>query len=423
MPDFATHGKERAIASVAVNNSMIENWNMRGAWDDSFRLDFGEGWVFPWGSNHLSSVEVLSCGEVWPRWDDNNKIAEVDIPLAIVPGLTQFSCSRTQDNSYILSWINAALNRCTNALASAVIELRRSGNRVITFDGVTSTIVRELPFEHYGWGQDNEWVEHFFPDEVAEIEIAGGYTNWVDAIALEPGNGYYKLAVNIGEDPPEIVNLTVGEYSVAVTNAGEYVFLLQKGELYPIDFSFLPDGVSYSYDDGGPSEPPEPDWSELSFRSKSASQEVYYYTFRTIDDDGEGPELILPKRDGSGSMRWYPSLTIDPKSGVLFEYYSFFIATVYDLPFGEYPAFTWESGGKVIGRGDSLYFEDIESYSNEISVTATYRGVVLHGKIIVERHVRETSISIEGGGLILVSGPHLNESGEMVQSSRTDASL
>ena len=44
--------------SSVVTNSAIACWNRRGAWDDSFRLDFGEGWVFPWGSNHLSGVEV-----------------------------------------------------------------------------------------------------------------------------------------------------------------------------------------------------------------------------------------------------------------------------------------------------------------------------------------------------------------------------
>jgi hypothetical protein len=121
---FLYGGSKQKIMSnkkAALTNSQMDitavNWNRRGAWDDSFRLDFGEGWVFPWGSNHLSSVEVLSCGEVWPRWDDTNKIAGIGTPLAIVPRLTHFSCERTADDSYVLSWINAAPNRATNSLA------------------------------------------------------------------------------------------------------------------------------------------------------------------------------------------------------------------------------------------------------------------------------------------------------------------
>ena len=38
------------------------NWNIRGAWKDSLWLDFEDGWVFPWGTNHLSGVEVVSYG-------------------------------------------------------------------------------------------------------------------------------------------------------------------------------------------------------------------------------------------------------------------------------------------------------------------------------------------------------------------------
>ena len=244
VPGVAEPGPVRHSAASATA-SAVSNWNRRGAWDDSFRLDFAADWVFPWGSNHLSGVEVLSRGEVWPRWNDTNRIAGLDVPLAIVPGLTQFSCARTADDSYLLAWTNAAPNRSTNVLASAAIELRRCGDRVVTQDGVTSAAVRELPFPRFGWGQDDEWVEHFFTNDFAAIESVG-YTNWVDEIALEPGNGFYKLTVTLSNAPPETVNLTVGEYSVAVTNAGDYVFLLEKGIRYPIGFSFLPEGVSYS---------------------------------------------------------------------------------------------------------------------------------------------------------------------------------
>lgn len=422
VPGVAEPGPVRHSAASATA-SAVSNWNRRGAWDDSFRLDFAEDWVFPWGSNHLSGVEVLSRGEVWPRWNDTNRIAGLDVPLAIVPGLTQFSCARTADDSYVLAWTNAAPNRSTNVLASAAIELRRCGDRVVTQDGVASAAARELPFPRFGWGQDEEWVEHFFTNDFAAIESVG-YTNWVDGIALEPGNGFYKLTVTLSNAPPETVNLTVGEYSVAVTNAGDYVFLLEKGVRYPIGFSFLPEGVAYSFDDGGPADPPEPDWPDPPGQNRGASQDVYYYTYSTTGDDGHGQELVVPTQDGDGYARYWPSLKIYPDYEGYFSPNTMFAAMVYDIPFGAIPTITWESGGSVIERGEYLTIANAQFFLGEINVTAIYRGVELHGKITVVRHVRETVISLEGGGGIFVEGPHLDVNGEPAPaSSQAEASL
>ena len=410
--------------SSVVTNSAIACWNRRGAWDDSFRLDFGDGWVFPWGSNHLSSVEVLSCGEVWPRWDDTNRIAALDVPLAIVPGLTHFSCERTADDSYVLSWTNAAPNRSTNVLASAAIELRRCGDRVVTQDGVASAAARELPFPRCGWGQDEEWVAHYFSNEVAGIALAGGYTNWVDSIALTPGNGFYKLTVTLSNAPPETVNLTVGEYSVAVTNAGDCVFLLEKGVRYPISFSFLPDGVVYSFDDGGPAEPPEPDWPEPPGQSRGAPQDVYYYTYSTTGDYGHGQELVIPTKNGNGYACYWPSLTIYPDYGDSLSPYTSLCATVYDIPTNATPDIIWRSGGSFLKRGTFLELENTHFYGDRIDVTATYRNVVLYGTITLIRRVRVTGIDLWGGGVVLTEGPHLGIGGEPVPAtSLTNAGL
>ena len=428
---FLYGGSKQKIMSnkkATLTNSQMDitavNWNRRGAWDDSFRLDFGEGWMFPWGSNHLSSVEVLSCGEVWPRWDDTNKIAGVCIPLAIVPRLTHFSCERTADDSYLLSWINVAPNRATNSLASASIELKRCGDRVTILDGAVTSVARELPFAHCGWGQDEEWVAHYFSNEVAEIASAGGYTNWVDSIALEPGNGFYKLTVILSNAPPEIVNLTVGEYSVAVTNAGDCVFLLEKGVRYPIGFSFLPEGVVYSLDDGGPAEPPEPDWPEPPGQRRGAPQDVYYYTYSTTGDYGHGQELVIPANNGDGHACWWPSLLISPEYGDSLSPYTSFSATVFDIPTNAIPDIIWESGGSFLKRGTFLELENTHFYGDKIDVTAVYRNVVLHGTVTLRRHVRATGIDLAGGGVILTEGPHLGFCGEPVPAtSLTGASL
>ena len=51
-------------------------------------------------------------------------------------------------------------------------------------------------------------------------------------------NGLYKLTVVVDCDPPETTLISVGDLSIAVTNAGGYVFLLEKGPAY--DFAIFP---------------------------------------------------------------------------------------------------------------------------------------------------------------------------------------
>ena len=234
---------------------MAANWNARGAWQDSFRLDFDAPWVFPWGTNHLTSVEVLSYGEIRPRWNDTNAVARLGAPVSIVPGLTHFGFEQTPSNSYRFVWTDATVGRVPRGatqyeLMTAAIELMRNGDVAITTNGVSWTIPRELPFAHDGYGQDAEWVAANFTN-ATEIAAAGGYAAWVDAQVGEGlTNGLYRLTVGVADDPPETANLVVGDLSVAVTNAGEYVFLLEKGVEYDYGtVPFLTNVTSVAVDD------------------------------------------------------------------------------------------------------------------------------------------------------------------------------
>ena len=220
-----------------VQNSFAEkkatNWNIRGAWKDSFWLDFEDGWVFPWGTNHLSGVEVVSYGQVWASPFDTNAIASVGAPFEIVPGLTTFAYEFTPSNSYRFAWTDAAINRDTNNLVSASLELFRNGDVSVTTNGVAALLPRTLPFPHSGFGQDDEWVAANFTN-ATEI-LAVGYPQWVnDQVGEGLTNGFYKLSVTVADDPPETTFLSVGDLSVAITNAGEYVFLLEKGPAYDL---------------------------------------------------------------------------------------------------------------------------------------------------------------------------------------------
>ena len=208
------------------------NWNIRGAWKDSFWLPFDDGWVFPWGTNHLSGVEVVSYGEVWAT-PFGDAVASLSVSVEIVPGLSAFGYEHTPSNSYRFVWTDAAINRDTNNLVTASIELFRNGDTCVTTNGVTIFSERELPFAHDGYGQDAEWGAANFTN-ATEI-LAVGYPQWVDAqVGTGLTNGLYKLTVNVADNPPETTQVSVGNLSVAVTNAGEYVFLLEKGPAYDL---------------------------------------------------------------------------------------------------------------------------------------------------------------------------------------------
>ena len=209
------------------------NWNIRGAWKDSLWLDFENDFVFPWGTNHLTGVEVVSYGQVWATPFDTNAVASAGAPFEIVPGLTTFTYEFTPSNSYRFVWTDAAINRDTNILVSSALELFRNGDVLVTTNGIAALLPRTLPFPHSGFGQDDEWVEANFTN-ATEI-LAVGYPQWVDSqVGDGLTNGLYKLSVTVADDPPETTFLSVGDLSVAVTNAGEYVFLLEKGPAYDL---------------------------------------------------------------------------------------------------------------------------------------------------------------------------------------------
>ena len=209
------------------------NWNVCCAWKDSFWLPFEDGWVFPYGTNHLSGVEVVSQGMVWPTPFDTNAVAAVGVSVEIVPGLSSFGYEFTPSNSYRFVWTDAAINRDTNNLVFAALELFRNGDVSVMTNGVAAYLPRELPFPHNGFGQDDVWVTANFTN-ATEI-LAVGYPQWVDAqVGTGLTNGLYKLAVTLTSDPPETTFLSVGDFTIAVTNSGEYVFLVEKGPAYDL---------------------------------------------------------------------------------------------------------------------------------------------------------------------------------------------
>ena len=85
------------VQTTPAQNSFAErkamNWNVRGAWKDSFWLAFEDGWSLPWGTNHLSGVEVVAQDEVWPTPFDTNAVASIGVAVEIVPGCRRSASS------------------------------------------------------------------------------------------------------------------------------------------------------------------------------------------------------------------------------------------------------------------------------------------------------------------------------------------
>ena len=139
----------------------------------------------------------------------------------------------THSNSYRFVWIDTTIDSDTNNLVLASLELFRNGDWCVTTNGAVRWGQRALPFPHNGFGQDDEWVAANFTN-ATEI-LAVGYPQWVDAqVGTGLTNGLCKLTVTLTCDPPETTFLSVGNSTIAATNAGEYVFLVEKGPAYDL---------------------------------------------------------------------------------------------------------------------------------------------------------------------------------------------
>ena len=305
-----------------------------GVYEDGVRVDFPGGWVFPFGTNHLASVEVMSWGEILPNGYSYSQIASFAPRLSMIPEISSFNYGPTSSNSYEFIWYNAQAGRIDGTQFDGRIELFRNGDILTVTNGVAVYKERELPFHHDGFGQDDEWVRANFTNS-AEI-LSVGYRDWVDSqVGDGLENGLYKLTVTIPEIPLEITQIKVGDYSVAVTNEGEYVFLLEKGVKYPLsvfpaDFTNL----TYSAVD---------DISSSRIRSgRTISRSNFVWTI------GVGGFLYEPSSLGAlGWCMWVPNLRGSPDVDHLGpgDFPKVFTAVITDCRYTIDALYEWSSSG------------------------------------------------------------------------------
>ncbi|MBQ3749599.1 MAG: hypothetical protein II863_19480, partial [Kiritimatiellae bacterium] len=227
-----------------------------------------------------------------------------------------------------------------------------------------------LPFAHDGFGQDDEWVAANFTN-ATEI-LSQGYAQWVDAqVGSGLTNGLYKFTAMFTNTPPEVVRLVVGDFSVAVTNAGEYVFLIEKGRDYR--FGTIPyfAGVVYSAEDDV-----TPIMRSLRLAPDGAT--------RRWTTDG-GLSIEEPVESGLGNVWWMPLFFGSPdiqhfglaESGMEFE------AVVEDWCGSGTISYQWTVGAGMRAespgeRRTAVHSEGLPSWAEaSISVRATLNGHVL----------------------------------------------
>ena len=301
---FAARPSVSTVEFINQTEMYVNAWNATGVWEDSFWCRFENDFVFPFGTNHLTGVEVLAWGEIWSTHRKDAVLAELGEKVAIGRGISQFSCeyfaaSETNEAKYVYSWYNGFVDRETNSVINGRIELRRSGDILVATNGVEQLIPRQLPFEHNGFGQDIEWVAANFTN--ANEILSVGYSQWVDdQVGVNLTNGLYKLTVTVPEKPLETTQLKVGDYSVAVTNAGEYVFLLEKGVEYQFTIWPFMETAAYSWTD------------DLENNSYSEIEELNANDGAGVWTEDGGVEASYPTKYNPGIIVWLPRLRGSP---------------------------------------------------------------------------------------------------------------
>lgn len=242
------------VGSGNQTDFAVRNWNIVGAWDDSFWCKFENDFVFPKGTNNLKGVEVLASGILWKGAFNTEVISSLGAHVELVPGVSQFSCeyiaaSETNESKYIYSWYNGLVNRKANNILDGKIELFRNGDIFVTTNGIERYCAYQPPEGFYGVGQNEDWIRANFTN--AQEIISAGYENWVyDSVAENTMNGRYSLAVKFDENFQSPCLLSVGRYNVYVREPGIYYFLLDVYNEY--HFALFPSStpVDFIWNDG-----------------------------------------------------------------------------------------------------------------------------------------------------------------------------
>lgn len=380
------------------------NWWLRGGFEDRFWLDLGD-FRFPFGSNDWSRFSVSAWGEIRPVLRDRSRaIAATGCPMSAVPRRSEFWWASEPDGSRVLTWCDFALNRDTNTPVSAQIVLFPDGGFVTRSNAVERTFVRVEPFDWDGDGIPNG-------DDPAPRRHDGDRFGQTDAhrawVAVRVGtnerNGLYRLRATFPSDPPRRTLLTVGTNRVIVAAAGDCDFLLEKGVRHAVSLSFVPDGVSYSWDDGGAAK------AAARSPADAPSQSVEF-----VAEGAVGRTMFEPPggAGAEGFILWVPTLAVyadSPKYGFPVRFWTFA-----DLPPGCPHEVEWRSDdGSVTGTGDGIWIREPVTWGT-VTATLRYPDGETVGRVTARRFVAETRLALAAPGAVVFERAHANAPGEAV---------
>lgn len=152
---------------------VFDEWCRFGATEDWFRLEFADGWHFPFAGRALSAVTVYAQGFVRPSHSD---LAAVVSPLGAALGFvpaavslsdgdgeypSRFWYRQTEVGSLVLTWENALLGRDAQCPVSFQAELFPDGDAVFRYDlsHVADEVLRDVRVAFTGTGAGRAFTE------------------------------------------------------------------------------------------------------------------------------------------------------------------------------------------------------------------------------------------------------------------------
>ena len=239
-------------------------WLARGGYKDKTRIA-PSGWSFPWRDGILDGITVLSRGEIRPDVRTRYFPQPFETPLAVVPSFNWhllpggvsnvFWHAVSPSNSLVVTWENSPVGLDVNCITNFQAELFADGSfeyryddrmvgysRVhpldLDFDGLPNAIdpAPETPLDTSAWNQSDAWAAVAFPDNAAEIAVAGGYLAWAAQRASDPNRRLVSLGVaSPGGRWPVCVDVGIGP--VMAYGSSDLLYALDCGAQVPFSLS------------------------------------------------------------------------------------------------------------------------------------------------------------------------------------------
>ena len=273
-PEEITQGwrLESVTTNDAVSYAMPTNgveympWSLGGGYEMHFPLDLGDGFGFPFGTNVVRRLDVLSGGmvESLPRqrveglYSSAMSICAAREWASIVPGVGRFwwaDAARSASGPYqakLLTWENVYAGRDRTGQYNAQIEFHDDGNFITRSNNVERVYRRVLPFDidndglpndidpapetpviPSAWNQSEEWAAAAFPFNAAEIAAMGGYAAWAAARGADPDRRLVSLGLAFDDGSAWPTLLDFGGVPVVADGAAVLVFAIDCGAKVP----------------------------------------------------------------------------------------------------------------------------------------------------------------------------------------------